>query len=181
MWTRFCRTTPEAGSGRADGCPGPSRLEGAPRHPASKPLALLGIGLLSGALAADGNAQPGGRSLTTIADARTGPAVVTDLGAPGDSVGDLLTFDQPLLDAAGEPIGNNSGFCVRTRIGHSYQCQWTLTMEDGTIQVGGREFDEGVSMIPIVGGTGAYAGASGEMRSVDNGDGTFTQTLYFSE
>ena len=139
------------------------------------------VGLLGAWLAAAPAAQAGGGTLVTIADARTSGAVATDLGEPGDSVGDLLTFDQPLLDAAGEPIGNNSGVCVRTRVGHSYQCQWTLTFEDGTVQVAGREFEEGASMIPIVGGTGAYAGASGEMRSVNNGDGTFTQTLYFAE
>lgn len=142
-----------------------------------KPLTLVGLFLLSAAPAYAGPPTP----LTTIADARAGPAVLTDLGEPGDSVGDVLTFDQPLLDEAGEPIGNNSGVCVRTRVGHSYQCQWTLTFEDGTIQVAGRELEEGASMIPIVGGTGAYAGVSGEMRSVNNGDGTFTQTLYFSE
>jgi hypothetical protein len=138
-------------------------------------------GLLAACLAAATTTQAAGEALVTIADARTGPAVVTDLGEPGDSVGDLLTFDQPLLDEAGEPIGNNSGVCVRTRVGHSYQCQWTLTLENGTVQVAGRELEQGTSMIPIVGGTGAYAGASGEMRSVNNGDGTFTQTLYFSE
>ena len=137
-------------------------------------LALCGL-LSAGACTA--SADP----LITIADARSSPAVVTDLGEPGDSVGDLLTFDQPLLDARGERIGTNSGICVRTRVGHSYQCQWTLTLANGTIQVAGRERDEGGSMIPIIGGTGDYAGASGEMRSVNNGDGTFTQTLHLAD
>jgi hypothetical protein len=54
-----------------------------------------------------------------------------------------------------------------------------LTLDDGTIQVAGREFDKGASEITIVGGTGVYSGISGHMVSVNNDDGTFTQTLYY--
>lgn len=146
-----------------------------------KALRFGAITLLSTTLQSTATADQWEPAWTTIADARTSPAEVVDLGEPGDSVGDLLTFHQPLLNEDGEPIGTNSGFCVRTRVGHSYQCQWTLTLPDGTLQVAGREFDEGASMIPIVGGTGDYAGATGEMRTVNNGDGTFTQTLYLTK
>lgn len=146
-----------------------------------KAIPLGTITLLSTTLLATATADQWGPGWTTIADARTSPAEVVDLGEPGDSVGDLLTFDQPLLNEDGEPIGTNSGVCVRTRIGHSYQCQWTLSLADGTIQVAGREFDDGASTIPIVGGTGDYAGATGQMRTVNNGDGTFTQTLYLTK
>lgn len=117
--------------------------------------------------------------LVTIADARSGPAEVVDIGEPGDSVGDMVVFDQPLLNEQQEVIGNNSGVCVRTRVGKSYQCQWTLTLSNGTIQVAGREADQGVSTISIVGGSGDYARITGEMVSVNNNDGTFTQTLRF--
>lgn len=146
-----------------------------------KAIPLGTITLLSTTLLSTATADQWGPGWTTIADARTSPAEVVDLGEPGDSVGDLLTFDQPLLNEDGEPIGTNSGVCVRTRIGHSYQCQWTLSLADGTIQVAGREFDDGASTIPIVGGTGDYAGATGQMRTVNNGDGTFTQTLYLTK
>lgn len=118
-------------------------------------------------------------TLVTIADARIDKAQFIDIGTAGDSVGDVLTFDQPLLDQQMKKIGNNSGSCIRTRTGHSFQCQWTLTFDDGTIQVAGREFDKAVSNISIVGGTGRYAGISGEMQSVNNEDGTFTQTLRY--
>lgn len=119
------------------------------------------------------------RILITTADARDKPAEFIDIGDSGDSVGDILTFDQPLLDTNMQQIGNNSGTCVRTRVAHSFQCQWTLSLEQGTIQVAGREFDEGTSSIAIVGGTGKYAGISGEMESTNNGDGTFTQALRY--
>ncbi len=119
------------------------------------------------------------QSLVTIADARLHAAHFIDIGESGDSVGDKFVFDQPLLDERNNSIGNNSGMCIRTRVGHSSQCQWTLTFDNGTIQVAGREFDKGESDITIIGGTGAYSGITGEMKSVNNNDGTFTQTLYY--
>ena len=119
--------------------------------------------------------------LVTIADANTSKAQLIDTGEPGDSVGDILVFDQPLLDEDKRQIGTNSGTCIRTRAGHSFQCNWTLSFENGSIQVAGREFDEGASAISIVGGTGIYSGISGAMESVNNNNGTFTQTLRFRQ
>lgn len=118
--------------------------------------------------------------LITVADARDKPAQYIDNGEPGDSVGDILTFDQPLLDEDMNEIGNNSGTCIRTRVEHSFQCQWTLTFENGSIQVAGRELDQGTSTVSIVGGTGKYLGITGEMESTNNNNGTFTQRLYYS-
>lgn len=123
--------------------------------------------------------QQAGRTLVTIADARTSPARFIDIEPRGDSVGDMHLFDQPLLDADRQQIGQNSGICIRTRVGHSAQCQWTLTLENGTIQVAGREFDQGTSAISITGGSGEYTGIRGDMLSVRNSDGTFTQTLRY--
>lgn len=119
------------------------------------------------------------QTLVTIADGRINAAEYIDIGEPGDSVGDILTFDQPLLDEEMKEMGNNSGTCIRTRIGHSFQCQWTLTFRNGNIQVAGRELDHGTSTLSIVGGTGKYSGISGEMESTNNNDGTFTQTLHY--
>ena len=123
--------------------------------------------------------QDSATTLVTIADARIDRAQFIDIGEPGDSVGDILVFDQPLLDEDFKNIGINSGTCIRTRVAHSFQCQWTLTFADGSIQVAGREFDQGASVISIVGGTGKYAGITGDMESVNNNDGTFKQTLRY--
>jgi hypothetical protein len=119
------------------------------------------------------------QTLVTIADARSHPAQLIDLGDAGDSVGDLLVFDQPLLDADMHTLGNNSGTCIRTRPAHSFQCQWTLSLPEGSITVAGREFDTGTSLISIIGGTGQYSGITGEMESTNNNDGTFTQRLRY--
>ena len=142
--------------------------------PDLKVLLLTVIALLTAACT-----QNVTQTLITIADARTSPAEFIDAGEPGDSVGDLLTFDQPLLDEDMQEIGNNSGTCIRTRAAHSFQCQWTLTLANGTIQVAGREFDQGTSTLGITGGTGKYSGISGEMESINNNDGTFTQILRY--
>ena len=124
--------------------------------------------------------QKTSQTLITIADARDKPARYIDNGEPGDSVGDVLTFDQPLLNEDMQEIGNNSGTCIRSRVGHSFQCQWTLTLENGSIQVAGREYDLGTSILSIIGGTGRYSGISGEMESTNNDNGTFTQILRYS-
>jgi hypothetical protein len=116
-------------------------------------------------------------TLSTIADANSGIASPVDLGAPGDSPGDMFVFDQPLLNEARQNIGSNSGFCVRTLPGQFNECQWTLTLADGTITVAGREADSGTSYIPVVGGSGAYAGVRGVLATTPNGDKTFTQVL----
>lgn len=135
--------------------------------------------LVTSALSLNSCTSEKSQTLVTIADARVSKAQLVDTGNPGDSAGDILIFDQPLLDEKEHPIGTNSGTCIRTRPGHSFQCQWTLTLEEGSIQVAGRELDQGTSTISIVGGTGKYAGISGEMESVNNNDGTFTQTLHY--
>lgn len=116
-------------------------------------------------------------TLVTIADGRNGIAQSVDLGAAGDSPGDIFVFDQPLLNSNHEPIGKNSGFCIRTLPGKFSECQWTLTLADGTITVAGRESDTGTSMIPVIGGSGKYLLVRGVMATTPNLDKTYTQIL----
>ena len=116
-------------------------------------------------------------TLATIADARSGIAQGVDLGKPGDSPGDIFAFDQPLLDSNHELIGKNSGFCIRTLPGAFSECQWTLTLANGTITVAGRESDTGTSMIPVIGGSGEYLLVRGVMATTPNADKTYTQIL----
>jgi hypothetical protein len=116
-------------------------------------------------------------TLVTIADARSGIAKGVDLGKPGDSPGDIFAFDQPLLDSNHKLIGKNSGFCIRTLPGAFSECQWTLTLANGTITVAGRGSDTGTSMIPVIGGSGEYLLVRGVMATTPNADKTYTQIL----
>ena len=89
---------------------------------------------------------------------------VTDLGAKGDSPGDVLTFANEVYDDANKvKIGDDNGWCIRTVAGKAWECFWTLTLKDGQITVEGPFLDAGDSTLAVTGGTGAYAGARGEM------------------
>ena len=88
-----------------------------------------------------------------------------DLGAKGDSVGDLLTFANPVYDAANKTqLGTDQGYCVRVAVGKSWECFWTLILAGGEITVEGPFYDSGDSTMVVTGGTGKYAGAKGAMK-----------------
>ena len=88
-----------------------------------------------------------------------------DLGAHGDSLGDLLVFANPLYDAANaKALGTSNGSCVRTVVGKRWQCAWTMTLATGQLQIGGEYPDEGDADFAITGGTGRYAGARGTLH-----------------
>ncbi len=88
-----------------------------------------------------------------------------DLGAKGDSIGDLLVFSNAVFDAANKAqLGTDQGYCVRTIVGKSWECIWTLTLKAGQLTVEGPFMDEGDSLFAVTGGTGKYAGAKGSMK-----------------
>src|ERR1700734_2260027 len=88
-----------------------------------------------------------------------------DLGAKGDSVGDLLVFANKVYDAANKTqLGTDNGYCVRTVVGKSWECFWTLTLKGGQITVEGPFMDSGDSLLAVTGGTGKYAGARGSLK-----------------
>jgi len=87
-----------------------------------------------------------------------------DLGAKGDSIGDLLVFANKIYDSANKTeVGSDQGYCVRTLVGKSWECIWTLTLKHGQITVEGPFLDTGDSVMAVTGGTGKYAGAKGSM------------------
>jgi len=88
-----------------------------------------------------------------------------DLGAKGDSVGDLLVFANKVYDAANKTqVGTDNGYCIRTVVGVSWECFWTLTLKAGQITIEGPFMDKGDSLLAVTGGTGKYAGARGSMK-----------------
>jgi allene oxide cyclase len=88
-----------------------------------------------------------------------------DLGAKGDSIGDLLVFANKVYDSGNKTlVGSDQGYCVRTIVGKSWECFWTLTLKAGQITVEGPFMDTGDSLMTVTGGTGKYAGAKGSMK-----------------
>jgi allene oxide cyclase len=90
---------------------------------------------------------------------------VTDLGAKGDSAGDILTFANDIFDKDNaKKVGSDNGWCARTVTGKAWECIWTVTLDDGQITVEGPYYDTADSVLAVTGGTGAYAEASGSMK-----------------
>lgn len=104
-----------------------------------------------------------GQTLHVVEHALTDSTL--DLGAKGDSPGDLLTFANPVFDAANRRrVGADQGYCIRVVAGRSWECFWTLTLKSGQITVEGPFRDGLDSVLAVTGGTGAYAGARGSMK-----------------
>jgi hypothetical protein len=105
---------------------------------------------------------------------------VTDTGAEGDSAGDLLTFANGVFDEANATqIGTDNGWCIRTAVGQAWECAWTMTLADGQINVSGPFLDNKDSVLTVTGGTGSYAGVSGEMLlHARNPEGTEYDFVY---
>lgn len=91
---------------------------------------------------------------------------VTDLGAMGDSVGDLLTFANPVFDSTNATqVGTDQGYCVRVEVGKSWECEWTLFLDnEGQISVTGPFFDAEESRLSVTGGTNSFENARGDME-----------------
>jgi len=88
-----------------------------------------------------------------------------NLSGKSDAVGDLLVFANPVFDAANKvKVGADQGYCVRTVVGKSWECFWTLILKEGMITVEGPFYDTGDSSFVITGGSGKYAGAKGGMK-----------------
>jgi hypothetical protein len=120
-----------------------------------KATAALSLLISTGAIA--------GQSLVIVEHPMNETTV--DLGPKGDSVGDLLSFLNPVFDRANKTqIGTDQGFCVRTAVGKSWECNFTILLKDGQITVEGPFSDAGDSLFTVTGGTGKFAGAKGQMK-----------------
>ena len=123
------------------------------------------LALVAATMLVAGAALPvrAGEHLQVIEHALTDTTI--DIGPKGDSVGDLLTFANPVFDAANKvQLGTDQGYCIRVVVGKSWECFWTLILKDGQITVEGPFYDAGDSVLVITGGSGKYAGAKGSMK-----------------
>ncbi|HET7095380.1 MAG TPA: dirigent protein [Thermomicrobiales bacterium] len=127
------------------------------------PLGVMLGGVLTHTARAD-------EKITVIEHATTDTTI--DLAAKGDSVGDTLVFANDVYDAQdATKVGTDQGHCVRTVVGKAWECTWTVFLADGQIVVQGPFYDSGDSTLAIIGGTGKYVDATGEMtlKARDNG------------
>jgi len=136
--------------------------------PTYRTLALFALALMVGLLAQGFVAAP-----SRAASANQNPLHIivheindttVDNGAHGDSPGDLSVFANPLYDAHNSRlVGRESGSCVRTIVGTAFECNWTVFLDNGQISVEGPYYDHADSLLAVIGGTGAYSHARGQM------------------
>src|ERR1043166_4713000 len=119
-----------------------------------------------------------------------------DLGAPGNSLGDIYHFSAPLHSERGGPvtgevIGSKTLVKVATDANPNLERRATLlffTFAEGKDQIiafgaadyspSAPEFDAGQPVVRLVlGGTGKYMGARGQVNSTRNADGSYTQVF----
>ncbi|QIG47699.1 Allene oxide cyclase [Nordella sp. HKS 07] len=121
------------------------------------PLSLIFIAALTTPLQAQDTTK------IDLVEHATTDAVV-DIGASGDSAGDILTFANDIFDGQdAHKVGSDNGWCVRVVAGKSWECFWTVSLTDGQITVEGPFLDAGDSVLAVTGGTGKYSDVSGEM------------------
>lgn len=119
--------------------------------------------MLAGVILAAGMSNAFAETIKLVERATTD--AVTDLGASGDSAGDILTFANELYDEKNAKlVGSDNGWCIRTVPGKAWECTWIASLAMGQITVEGPFLDAGDSVLAITGGTGKYATARGEMK-----------------
>ena len=86
----------------------------------------------AGAIAASSAAFAEPQEIKLVEHATTD--AVTDTGASGDSVGDILTFSNGVYDADDKnKVGSDQGICFRTVPGKAWEYFWTLNLEKGQL------------------------------------------------
>lgn len=134
---------------------------------------LAAVGVLAFAVVSGGagTSGSGGKVIHVIEHATSD--TVTDTGAAGDSVGDILTFANDVFDASdATKVGSDQGYCIRTEAGVSWECNLTTFLAGGQIVVEGPFYDAADSTFAITGGTGAYRNARGQLQLKSRSGGT---------
>jgi len=133
---------------------------------------VAAVGLTIAVVTGGASTTPG-QTIHVIEHAHTD--TLADVDPPGDSTGDVLTFHNPVFNAAdSQQVGRDQGYCIRIKASSrgSWECNWTTFLENGHITVEGPFFDTRDSKLAITGGTGAYRDARGVMELKSRAGGT---------
>lgn len=97
--------------------------------------------------------------------------IFVEFGQPGEA-GDLILWNSDLESEAGEMIGSCSGKCTRLDAAGNYYCSYVIDHHGvGIMSVTGvQAVEPAPSQLVIIGGTGAYEGATGHIVATPNED-----------
>ena len=159
-------------------------------------LTMAGVALFASALiaACGSHFTPSTETFTVYEDA---PKMsLLDLGAPGNSLGDVYHFSAALHSERGGPvtgelIGSKTLVKLPTDANPNQERRATLmffTFAEGKDQIiafgaadyspSTPEFDADKPVVrPVLGGTGKYMGARGQVTSMRSSDGSYTQVF----
>jgi len=105
---------------------------------------------------------------------------VVDVGTPGPGIGDMLVFQDRILDR-GRQVGVQGGACTITALlagGHfQTHCVGTVSLPAGQIAFQGLVTDAPDKHLAVVGGTGRYRDAGGELTVLELGNDVETLTV----
>ena len=129
-------------------------------------VAALGVSGGGLALAAGGSASHSSSTINLHLIEHNINEHLVDLPPAGDSQGDQFPFSNLLFNAANTTqVGRDQGNCIRTNPARGeWECSWTNKLGDGSITVEGPFYDNRDSFLAIIGGTGVYRDAHGQMR-----------------
>jgi hypothetical protein len=119
------------------------------------------FGITAAQAASDSDATDSDR-FTVVEHANTD--TVVDNAPTGDSLGDTLAFGNPVFNRHNTArVGHDQGSCVRTEVGVAWECSWTTILGGGSLTVEGPFYDAADSTLAIIGGTGRWSTARGQM------------------
>jgi hypothetical protein len=146
--------------------------------------AVVAAAATAGVVAMTGGASAGTPSVTRFAvRAQHGTESTVDLGRSGFSAGDQdLTVDR--LTHNGHPAGYLTGSCTTVRAGRATAdqlCEFVLRFGKGQITAAGTvrsgRRGPGTFALPILGGTGSYLGAAGQIAITATNGATIPITV----
>lgn len=155
---------------------------------ATAAAALVAAGALTASAQADPSRVPGGAGhhVQVLHFAvEFSPFTIIDVPPtarqPGDyRAGDYLVFSDQLSDRAGTKVGTEGGSGLLTKVGASgFQVHYSLAvrLREGQFVVAGLASEAPTKRLAVVGGTGRYLGAIGDLELVEHPDGTGSLTI----
>jgi hypothetical protein len=143
-------------------------------------------GLVTTALIAGQGTASAGTGHTLLVHEKFTRTSTQDIGKKGVSMGDRLVFATEVRDLKGRKLGIGAGDCVvfggTTDTDAQYNCTESYRLDGDRLFVGGIfAFSSKVNKWVIMGGTGRYRGASGEVDFTTLAPDTFSDTFRFTD